>query len=660
MSGIQVRIGADTSNLEQGLTRSQRMLRSNAQQMQRNIGVAARYAAAITAAGAALSVHLIRNTMKSVDEQAKLARALDTTIDGLTAMQLAGDRSGVSVEALNSSMERYTARLGQARRGMGQAADAFERLGLDANELATMGLDEQMETLGQRFRDLNLDASQSADILRDLGIRNADMARFIREGTQDLSRARDMVQQYGLALSEVDAARIEAANDAMQEIGLASQGVRQAIAVELAGTIEAVSQELSSMFGEMGQDMREGVHNAVQVSLNAFANLLDGAASVADFVEQNQTMAQFGLLGYVLLGPKGAAIGGVVGTVLDKVVQTAERFGVGLTDSQQALDEIARLNERAGATLREINRLEADKAQLARDDVSMRELMADIIADEQRRLDSILDRRQEIRDTLEENVDLEEELNNWLERNTDEGSRLADAMRAVGDAIRTSLDRDDDREPMVDALMPTTDELERRHLELMPIQEAAQNDSLNSYLRFLDSRAQAAEEHNERMAEIERQQRATMLREASIGFGRLANLMETNHRGMFEIGKAAAISQTVIDTYAAAQASYKALAGIPVVGPGLGAAAAAAAVAGGLARVSAISSRSFSSAGAGGADPGAAVGGQPDTIQGAAQQQPTQIANFELVGDVFGRDQVIGLIDQINEVVGDGVVLRTA
>ena len=55
-------------------------------------------------------------------------------------------------------------------------------------------------------------------------------------------------------------------------------------------------------------------------------------------------------------------------------------------------------------------------------------------------------------------------------------------------------------------------------------------------------------------------------------------------------GKAAAIASTLISTYQGAQDSYKSLAGIPVVGPALGIAAAAAAVAGGLQTVKSIQS----------------------------------------------------------------------
>jgi len=54
------------------------------------------------------------------------------------------------------------------------------------------------------------------------------------------------------------------------------------------------------------------------------------------------------------------------------------------------------------------------------------------------------------------------------------------------------------------------------------------------------------------------------------------------------IGKAAAVAQTTIATYTAAMEAYKSLAGVPVVGPALGIAAAAAATAAGIATVKKI------------------------------------------------------------------------
>lgn len=89
------------------------------------------------------------------------------------------------------------------------------------------------------------------------------------------------------------------------------------------------------------------------------------------------------------------------------------------------------------------------------------------------------------------------------------------------------------------------------------IQEQADEDRLNSYLKTLDD--------------------TTSSLKTALG--------ENN-----ALYKAAAITQTIIETYKGAQAAFSSLAPIPIVGPALGAAAAAAAVAGGLARVGQIRS----------------------------------------------------------------------
>jgi len=94
---------------------------------------------------------------------------------------------------------------------------------------------------------------------------------------------------------------------------------------------------------------------------------------------------------------------------------------------------------------------------------------------------------------------------------------------------------------------------------------------------------------------------------------------------MFEVGKAAAIAQTIIQTYEAAQGAFKAFAFIPIIGPALGAAAAAAAIVAGMARVQAIRGVSFT--GGGGAGVGTGVFPvNPTTGLPATSQFPNQQA----------------------------------
>jgi hypothetical protein len=95
---------------------------------------------------------------------------------------------------------------------------------------------------------------------------------------------------------------------------------------------------------------------------------------------------------------------------------------------------------------------------------------------------------------------------------------------------------------------------------------------------------------------------------------------EKQQRKAFQIQKAVSIAQATIDTYKAAQAAYASLAGVPVVGPVLGAAAAAAAVSAGLLNVKNIASQKFEGGGSSGstASAGAVSAGATSAQLGGA------------------------------------------
>lgn len=125
----------------------------------------------------------------------------------------------------------------------------------------------------------------------------------------------------------------------------------------------------------------------------------------------------------------------------------------------------------------------------------------------------------------------------------------------------------------------------------------------------------------------------------SQGLSNLSNILGKESA----VGKAAAIASATIDTYQSATASYKSLAGIPVIGPALGFAAAGAAIASGVKTVKQISSTKIPKGGGGGSAPSISGGGgsapsippsfnvvgQSDTSQladaiGGQSQQPTR------------------------------------
>ena len=111
-------------------------------------------------------------------------------------------------------------------------------------------------------------------------------------------------------------------------------------------------------------------------------------------------------------------------------------------------------------------------------------------------------------------------------------------------------------------------------------------------------------------------------------------------------GKALAIASTLIQTYQSAQSSYASLAGIPVVGPALGVAAAGAAVFAGLKQIQNIKKTKVPKGGGGG---GASVGG---ASVGAAPAPPS----FNVVGASETSVLADTVAEQTNEPVQAYVV----
>lgn len=138
-------------------------------------------------------------------------------------------------------------------------------------------------------------------------------------------------------------------------------------------------------------------------------------------------------------------------------------------------------------------------------------------------------------------------------------------------------------------------------------------------------------------------------------FGNLSSLMQTENKRMFEIGKTAAKAQTIVSTYSSAQKAYESLAGIPIVGPGLGAAAAAAAVIAGGVRLQAINATSFGS-GSVSAGGGATATPAASGAAAAAPAEPERVVRLEQFDPnaLFTGETVTNLANQLVELQEDG------
>jgi hypothetical protein len=92
-----------------------------------------------------------------------------------------------------------------------------------------------------------------------LGIRQSSVITLIQGGSEEILRSRKALEDFGVAVSEIDAAQIERTNDALSEVGRVAEGLRNQIAIGLAPSIEIMANAFTEAAMEGG-----AVHAIVQ------------------------------------------------------------------------------------------------------------------------------------------------------------------------------------------------------------------------------------------------------------------------------------------------------------------------------------------------------------------------------------------------------------
>src|SRR5690554_3148432 len=609
VGGIRVRILGDDSDLQKKLGDSAKQL--------------AKYGAAAAAAGAAAATALTVQGLKAVDAQAKLARSLDTTIDSLKAMQMAAGDAGI--DGLEGSLARLNRRLGAAERGSGAAAHAVEALGLDLQALSGMDVDERMATIADAIRDSGASMQVAARHAQDLGFEQREAAAFFMQGGDAIRAYRGEVEALGLSMSEIDAAKVEAANDAFGAFGDQMEVISQTLAIQVAPLITAVS----NMFEEAAKE----AGGFGEATSDAFGYVVDAAAFVMDAVDGIKRVFELVADGVI------AVWGTMTGFVLDKIetiVEVLDKLpGIDMSDQLESIrafasqtesvvaSAVANMNDTlmapmAGSKFKAFVAQAKDEAQKAAEEIAAQGLEIPQLGGGRGGEEGDEEEAEKHRAKIEERLE-----------------RIREANMSELELLQLKFEQEN---AVIDEAFANRILTEEEWLALSRDQKSRHEDELTE----IEKRAADA---RQRVAEQEAQAKQRIL---SGAMSALTTLMNSESRKLFEIGKVAAISQSIISTYQGASEALK-------LGWPLGPIAAAAITTAGFANVAAIKSQSF---GGGGASGGGGVGSVTQNVNAQAEAvQPREqtVANISLQGDTFGRETVKSLMEQMNELADDGM-----
>jgi len=274
VSSIAVTVGANVTQFVRDMNTASSSVEGLGKKARAAMSQLAAYGAAATAAGIAVGAALYVNASEEIDRQAKLARAVGGTTASIQSLERAAGLAGVNAEALASANEKLNAKLGQAVTVGGAAAEQLDRMGLSAKALANMDADERLAAIADRIVKLGYNSAQSGAALKELGIKGSEMNAMMMDGGDQFRAVNAELKEFGFLVSDVDAAKIEAANDAWDSMGLGIQAIGNTLAVELSPYVEVLATYFKNAAGESA-GFKEQIKSAVEKGIKGFAKFSD-------------------------------------------------------------------------------------------------------------------------------------------------------------------------------------------------------------------------------------------------------------------------------------------------------------------------------------------------------------------------------------------------
>ena len=245
------KMGVASKNLNSFKMKAKRMAKSVKKSF-KGVSVAVGQAASamkvMALAGVAGVTALVKTQMDYQDALAKSADKIGTNSKALSGLRFAAEQVSGSYKGIDEALTKASKRLGEFNAsGGGAAAKWLERLNLDTERLAKLDPAELFNEYSAAISGLPSRGEKLAAASALMGDESRKFLTLMEQGPEAIKAFASEAEQLGIAMTRVDAAKIEAANDAINRVKTAFKGAGATLSVELAPFITAVSDKILGM-----------------------------------------------------------------------------------------------------------------------------------------------------------------------------------------------------------------------------------------------------------------------------------------------------------------------------------------------------------------------------------------------------------------------------
>lgn len=242
--------------------------------------------ALIGLAGVAGFGYMIKSSLNATDALAKTASKIGTTTDALSKLHHASQLSGVSTDTMNMALQRFTRRTSEASKGTGEAVGALRELGISADDIQRLPLDQRMIVLADAFGNVKGESDKLRLAFKLFDSEGAGLINMLNNGADGLSAMFSEAEDLGLVMRQMSANGVEKASDAMYKLTSIASGLFSQFSASLAPAIEFTANALKNIlvdtgktsggFKALGDYLAVGFIDALVKSLTFFESTING------------------------------------------------------------------------------------------------------------------------------------------------------------------------------------------------------------------------------------------------------------------------------------------------------------------------------------------------------------------------------------------------
>ena len=330
-AALSISITAITRGLTAGLRSAQKSIANFGRNVGKSFGGKGGLVSAIGGLGLGAGlVALTKQSFDHIDATTELASRLGVSVEFLSGLQHSAELAGASTEQLAKGFQFFNKTLGEATSGNTAAQTSFTQLGLDFRDLAAQGPEKSFLLTADAIGRLSTASERAAAAQSIFSRGGTSLLDVFAQGRAGIEGQIEEARSLGRAFTEIDAAKVGAADNALVRARGAAQGLANVLSVEAAPAIALLANKFVE-FASGVVSQRNTIIETFQssaLSVAQFVDVLSLATSVAFVVAA--TVSRIGQA-FAAVVAIPAEIGGAISNVFRSL------FGLGEAGESSAL-----------------------------------------------------------------------------------------------------------------------------------------------------------------------------------------------------------------------------------------------------------------------------------------------------------------------------------